>query len=174
MEGASARRWGGHRGCAEFILGHCEDRCAHLCPCEPVGVPGLSRALLKSPWLILACPGAHWALGTGCWQEAKRTLLSAFVKAVLWKNNRQPTGTLGEQRRTDMTMEKFGDANLKQQFLFLIYLSWLTEGKQRAYQGHTASLSLSLSLSNLLPRLGFRNKWFFFSSKWIKLSGDGW
>lgn len=43
-----------------------------------------------------------------------------------------------------MTREKFGDASLKQQFLFLIYLSCLTEGKQRTYQGHTASLSLSL------------------------------
>lgn len=47
-----------------------------------------------------------------------------------------------------MTREKFGEASLKQLLLlfFLIYLSWLTQGKQRAYQGHTARLSLSFTV----------------------------
>lgn len=57
-----------------------------------------------------------------CEQDAGRRQNAAFLKAALSESNGQPTGTLGEQSRTDMTKEKIGDASLKQQFLFLIYL----------------------------------------------------
>lgn len=116
------------------------------------------------------------ALGMGHCNEAKCLLLSALAKAALSERYREPTWILGEQSRIDMTREKFGEASLTQQFLFLIYLSWLTRGKQRTYQGHAASLSLSLfhcQICCLVWGLEI-NVVFFFSSKWIKLSGDGW
>jgi len=83
------------------------------------------------------------ALRTGRWQEAKCILLSAFVTAALSESNRQPAGTLGEQSRTDMTREKFGEASLKQQILFSFYLSWLTKRKKEPIKDtQPASLSL--------------------------------
>lgn len=86
------------------------------------------------------------ALGMGHCKEAKCLLLSALAKATLSERYRQPAGTLEELSRIDITREKFGEASLTQQFLFLIYLSWLTQGKQRTYQGHAASLSLSFTV----------------------------
>lgn len=86
------------------------------------------------------------ALGMGHCKEAKCLLLSALAKATLSERYRQPAGTLEELSRIDITREKFGEASLTQQFLFLIYLSWLTQGKQKTYQGHAASLSLSFTV----------------------------
>lgn len=56
-----------------------------------------------------------------------------------------------------MTREKCGEASLRQQFSFFIYLLYLIRVSKEPIKD-TQPASLSLSLSNLLPHLGFRNK----------------